>query len=882
MQMILDDHERPPREVSGSDPAHGRYYTQGPVKNRSRTGEDLGRPRGRWGSRLLYLGVFLLAGLVLLAALSFRREWQERIGQSRSDAIFQLVQGRTPARPTETPGAAAWLNLELRRYRERIADPERARLYGEVAEWQDSRSVPPFFAPIREVLARPLAPPPTTEMPGALRLVTPQALGEGGGAAASLRSQNFLELDRHWFAVTRRKSLESGDPENPSNRFLARVTPRLLGASRALAAALVRHPLPALPGSRPPRVARLYALSEDGTLVTLPFPPLQTAPFDPEASRRAALAEGRELRSSPERPTFVSNEFYFRFDFADPREQTFYSGLYLDLGGQGLVATITVPLRDTPGSPGSPSAPGIAGADLTFDIDWEAFARRIDPPMVAGVVHLAGPTAGARHWTDLASAAAGSLPPALQNAIAALARRPAVGSVSVSESVPNVLHGVVEGQGAVAAFQVAAATWLIVLFPKTQSHLPLIPVLLSAILLVTLLAGFERNRRRAERAFTEKQNLLNTMQVPLIVVDPNTDEVVFGNQAAEKLGLRPGERIGDLVAPDPRARAHYERMQVARPEPRRAYGVPVRVRGEDGNLEERYAIVRSVAVTAPIEALHADERHRLGILFLVEPEADLALWTADLTSATREDERRRLVGLLAHGADTLVRVLAHSLGDGSGGVGVSGADSSPGFVAWLAGYLDRRLRTTAWLLDHWDAEPPLPPDSSIEAAQARATLESLATVFSRVARDADLRTRLHWDNGVLCLRPDPQAPVFTLEIDWPEEYWFACPVRGGFGFFLGEVLINAIRHGRPGSTPTLRVTLDRVRRELAFEVENEVSEGAPDRAEDDGEAYGGQRILERLARLFEWRDLVFEKRAATYLVSWRVPASERGDPRRAD
>ena len=334
------------------------------------------------------------------------------------------------------------------------------------------------------------------------------------------------------------------------------------------------------------------------------------------------------------------------------------------------------------------------------------------------------------------------------------------------------------------------------------------------------------------------------------------------------------------MAPDPRARAHYERMQVARPEPRRAYGVPVRVRGEDGNLEERYAIVRSVAVTAPIEALHADERHRLGILFLVEPEADLALFTADLTSATREDERRRLVGLLAHGADTLVRVLAHSL-QGSDGGG-AGAGSAPGFVAWLAGYLDRRLRTTAWLLDHWDAEPPLPPDSSIEAAQARATLESLAAVFSLAARDADLRTRLHWDNGVLCLRPDPQAPVFTLEIDWPEEYWFACPVRGGFGFFLGEVLINAIRHGRPGSTP---------------HPPDHPRPGAPGARLRGGERGGRGRPRARRGR---WGDLWrtahpgaarpalrvagprFEKRAATYQVSWRVPASERGDPRRAD
>src|SRR4030095_2752484 len=91
---------------------------------------------------------------------------------------------------------------------------------------------------------------------------------------------------------------------------------------------------------------------------------------------------------------------------------------------------------------------------------------------------------------------------------------------------------------------------------------------------------------KAESAFQEKQNLLNTMQVPLIVVDPNTDEAVYGNQAAETLRVRTGARTGDMVAPDPRARAHYERMQVARPEPRRAYGVPVRGASEDGGEGE--------------------------------------------------------------------------------------------------------------------------------------------------------------------------------------------------------------------------------------------------------------------------------------------------------
>ncbi len=520
---------------------------------------------------------------------------------------------------------------------------------------------------------------------------------------------------------------------------------------------------------------RLYALAEDGTLVSLPLPQ------SPETSRRTVLEEGRELRGSPERPTFVSNEFYFRFDFSRPESQTFYSGLYLDLGGQGLVATITAPLRDP-----ALGEHGLVGADLAFDIDWEAFARRIDPPMIAGVVHRSAPTSRSRPWADLASAFSPRQPAALRRAVAALAGQRS-GEEGAAESVPYVLHGVVEGQGAVAAFQVAATTWLVVLFPKTQSHLPLIPLLLSMVMLVALLWGFELNRRRAERAqekaeaaFQEKQNLLSTMQVPLMVVDPNTDEVVYGNQAAEKLGVRAGTRIGDRVSAEPRARAHYQRMQVASPEPRRAYGVPLRVRGEDGREEERYAIVRSVAVTAPIEALHADERHRLGILFLLDPEADLALLTEELADETRQDERRKLAGLLSHGVDTLIRVLAHSL------QARSGAAASPELVSWLAEYVDRRLRTTAWLLDHWQAEPPLPPDSSIEAPQARATIERLAGVFALAARDADLRARLHWDNGVLSARPEPQAPVFTVEIDWPEDYWFCLPGAGRLRILPGR------------------------------------------------------------------------------------------------
>ena len=124
-----------------------------------------------------------------------------------------------------------------------------------------------------------------------------------------------------------------------------------------------------------------------------------------------------------------------------------------------------------------------------------------------------------------------------------------------------------------------------------------------------------------------------------MVVDPNTDTIVSANRIAESIGIRRGTRFIDRVSADPRARAHYERTQVATSEPRRAYGVPIRVETNDGQSAERFALVRSVAVTAPIEALEADERHRLGILFLVEP-----------AFRSRADCRRRRLGCPARRA----------------------------------------------------------------------------------------------------------------------------------------------------------------------------------------------------------------------------------------
>jgi hypothetical protein len=259
-----------------------------------------------------------------------------------------------------------------------------------------------------------------------------------------------------------------------------------------MGAALAAHPLPAVPGPRAPRVARVYALSEDGTLITLPLGELAA---DPAARRRAAEDEGRELRKLPQLPSFVSNEFFFQFDFTRPAGQVYYSGLYLDLGGQGVVATITVPYVD----PASGTT-GILGADVTFDLDWRAFARQIEPPLIAEVVTLPAPPEDRwRPWTAVSDAAA-ALPAgrdrSLARAVAAAAERERREGLFVTPG--SVQHSVVEGQGAVAALQVAARDWLIILFPKTEAGFPVLS-LAQLLLPMALLLGWPRSRTCSTR-----------------------------------------------------------------------------------------------------------------------------------------------------------------------------------------------------------------------------------------------------------------------------------------------------------------------------------------------------------------------------------------------
>ena len=190
------------------------------------------------------------------------------------------------------------------------------------------------------------------------------------------------------------------------------------------------------------------------------------------------------------------------------------------------------------------------------------------------------------------------------------------------------------------------------------------------------------------------------------------------------------------------------------------------------------------------------------------------------------------------------------------------------FPAWLAEYLERRVAVTAWLLDHWDATTPLPAESIIDASQARMTLERFQSVLALAGRERDLRQRLHWNNGTLSV---PASRPLDVVIDWPADVVVTCPVAGGFGLFLNELIVNAVRHGTPGTVPAIAITYDRVRNEVACDIRNATPAAAPDLEHVD--PYGGVSIVRAMARLFEWHNLAFRTTAAgEFVVSWTRPS----------
>ena len=63
-----------------------------------------------------------------------------------------------------------------------------------------------------------------------------------------------------------------------------------------------------------------------------------------EPADEIARLEAIQLAARPRLPSFAPEEFFFTFDSVE-HDVLRYSGFYLDLGGRGLVSTVTMPLE---------------------------------------------------------------------------------------------------------------------------------------------------------------------------------------------------------------------------------------------------------------------------------------------------------------------------------------------------------------------------------------------------------------------------------------------------------------------------------------------------------------------------------------------------------
>jgi len=78
--------------------------------------------------------------------------------------------------------------------------------------------------------------------------------------------------------------------------------------------------------------------------------------------------------------------------------------------------------------------------------------------------------------------------------------------------------------------------------------------------------------------------------------------------------------------------------------------------------------------------------------------------------------------------------------------------------------------------------------------------------------------------------------------------------------------------------PDVTIRCDRVKRELAFRVENE----RRDERARDGSKYGGLALPTGMARLFGWREFSAGPDGVRFVVTWRAPLTRRDHPGKPD
>lgn len=815
-------------------------------------------------------------GLLVTSVYSVYSAWRSGLIQSRTETASRLMAIRTSPLSTETPGLNAWVSWSLLNFQSRSNSSESQNLR-RLVHPKKNGPVPEIFHRLSRCMKDGVYSSDSVSKQNLNSSETDRKVSRETEAAGEVElipavQDHYLEFrsvgkflwKEMQFVFSKRKNEKAFQRLSHSMATQLEKIKKLWGENTKIST----EDWPTISSFH---VARFYIMDQEGNIVSLPIGS-QGGRLDRD---EVVESEQEEFQKNGLSPRLVSDAFFFRFRYDRPLEnQISYSGTYLDLGGLGLVATVSRPIVVG-------GRRCVLGADIAFDVQWQKYAQRLSPSISTHVSTLPDFRSGEIIWEKILD----SIPvdrSDLRTSIGKVADRQRSsyqGNVRKSAYIASV-----PGGGDAMAVQVDRTTWLVLLLNVQKPSLPWMTMILTTLAFGCLLVHMEwsrrwaeKSRRLAQKELQEKQNILDTMQVPLIVVDPNTDQLVYCNQAAGNIGIQPGQLFGrDVVSNDPRAEEIYRKNQVASGKPRRAYGVPIHLPGKDG-----YAVVRSVSVTAPIATLSADHRHRLGILFVLDEENDLAILLEDRLKEAQKEERQKLSGLLSHGLELFTRVMARSMST-KYSFDADQKAGQPDLLNWISEHINHRLNVVCWTLDHWgegsqtsDRREVLLDKSSVENQ-----LKNLQTVFQIAATDRSLREQLHWNNGPASLdslQEVERRSLLKIQVDWPENVFATERYKGSLAFLLSELLVNAAKHGSPDLGIQAKVNYDPVRRELVFEIVNGIQSELVGQVDSSMKKYGGLQIVNQIADLCQWAPLKVINGEGRFSVVLRVPAVPKSD-----
>ena len=270
-----------------------------------------------------------LSILLAISIYSVYSAWRVGLAQSRAETASRLMAVRTSPRSTETPGVNAWVSWTLLNRPSRASGEAQRRLQQLVIPRSDDQ-FPNEFQSLLDVLSLPVAGDPDS-----VQFLSDEEIG-GQSSAVKLefRKVNYVQNGEQLFVLSARSDerVQAGVED-----FASRSTSHLVDIQERWANQGSFEDFGELARLRSARVARFYVLSEDESLISLPV----AADDSDEARKALYLSEGKEFRKNPRSPTFVSNNFFSNFDFDKPLDsQAVFTGMYLDLGGLGLVASV--------------------------------------------------------------------------------------------------------------------------------------------------------------------------------------------------------------------------------------------------------------------------------------------------------------------------------------------------------------------------------------------------------------------------------------------------------------------------------------------------------------------------------------------------------------